>query len=56
MQPRHFISLLDLSGDEFRALINRAIELKNNRDPDFQPLKGKGHDRQNCKALHAKHL
>lgn len=41
MQPRHFISLLDLSGDEFRALINRAIELKNNRDPDFQPLKGK---------------
>ncbi len=38
--PRHFISLLDLSSDEFRALIMRAIELKNNRDPDFQPLKG----------------
>jgi len=40
MNPRHFISLLDLSSDEFRTLIQRAIELKNNRDPDFQPLKG----------------
>ena len=40
MQPRHFISLLDLSGDEFRSLISRAIDLKNNRKPDFQPLKG----------------
>jgi ornithine carbamoyltransferase len=40
MNPRHFISLLDLSGDEFRRLINRAIVLKNNRDPDYQPLKG----------------
>jgi ornithine carbamoyltransferase len=40
MNPRHFISLLDLSGDEFRGLINRAIVLKNNRDPDYQPLKG----------------
>ncbi|MDQ7090605.1 MAG: ornithine carbamoyltransferase [Methylococcales bacterium] len=40
-QPRHFISLNDLSSDEFRALIARAIVLKNNRDPDFQPLKGK---------------
>lgn len=40
MNPRHFISLLDLSSDEFRALINRAIELKNKRDPNFQPLKG----------------
>jgi len=40
MNPRHFISLLDLSSDEFRALIQRAIELKNKRDPDFQPLKG----------------
>ncbi len=41
MPARHFISLLDLSGDEFRNLIARAIYLKNNRDPDFQPLKGK---------------
>lgn len=41
MQPRHFISLLDLSSRELRDLIHRAIELKNNRDPDFQPLKGK---------------
>jgi ornithine carbamoyltransferase len=40
MQPRHFISLLDISGSEFRGLINRAIELKNHRDPDCQPLKG----------------
>ncbi|MCK5871259.1 MAG: ornithine carbamoyltransferase [Methylococcales bacterium] len=41
MPVRHFMSLLDLSGDEFRNLIARAIYLKNNRDPDFQPLKGK---------------
>jgi ornithine carbamoyltransferase len=40
MQPRHFISLLDISGSEFRGLINRAIGLKNHRDPDYQPLKG----------------
>jgi len=40
MQPKHFISLLDLSSDEFRTLINRATELKNNRNPEFQPLKG----------------
>lgn len=40
MNPRHFISLLDLSGDEFRSLIDRGIVLKNNRDPNYQPLKG----------------
>lgn len=40
MNPRHFISLHDLTSDEFRCLINRAITLKNNRDPDYQPLKG----------------
>lgn len=40
MPPRHFISLLDISGNEFRALIERAIALKNHRDPDYQPLKG----------------
>jgi ornithine carbamoyltransferase len=40
MQPRHFISLLDISGNEFRGLIKRAIALKNHRDPDYQPLKG----------------
>ena len=40
MNPRHFTSLLDLSGEEFRRIINRAIELKNNRDADYQPLKG----------------
>jgi ornithine carbamoyltransferase len=38
--PRHFISLLDLTAQEFRSLIDRAIELKNNQNPDFQPLKG----------------
>lgn len=41
MQPRHFTSLLDLSGTELRNLIHRAIQLKTHRDPDFQPLKGK---------------
>ena len=40
MNPRHFISLLDFSGDELRSLINRAIVLKINRDPNYQPLKG----------------
>ncbi len=40
MNPRHFISLLDLTSDELRGLIHRAIELKNHRDPDYQPLKG----------------
>ena len=41
MNPRHFTSLLDLSSEEFHFIINRAIELKNNRDPDYQPLKGR---------------
>ncbi len=41
MQPKHFISLLDLSSDEFRSLISRATDLKNNRKPSFQPLKGR---------------
>ena len=40
MKPRHFISLLDLSSTEFRALIARAIILKNHRDPNYQPLQG----------------
>lgn len=40
-QPRHFISLLDLSHEEFLGLISRATDLKNHRDPEFQPLKGK---------------
>lgn len=40
MKPRHFISLLDLTGDEFRTLIERAIMLKHVRDHDYQPLKG----------------
>jgi len=40
MKPRHFISLLDLTGDEFRGLINRAVALKKHRDSNYQPLKG----------------
>ena len=40
MNPRHFTSLLDLSSEEFHFIIDRAIVLKNNRDPDYQPLKG----------------
>jgi ornithine carbamoyltransferase len=38
--PRHFISLLDLTSEEFRSLIERAIMLKHVRDHDYQPLKG----------------
>ncbi len=41
MQPRHFLTLLDLSRDELRALIQRAIHLKHHPDRDYQPLKGK---------------
>lgn len=41
MQPRHFISLLDLSSSELRQLIHRATELKHHRDANYQPLKGK---------------
>lgn len=41
MKPRHLTSLLDLSSAEFRHIIHRAIELKNHRDMNYQPLKGK---------------
>ncbi|XSG83967.1 MAG: ornithine carbamoyltransferase [Methylohalobius sp. ZOD2] len=37
---RHFLTLLDLSTDELRALIRRASELKQIREP-FEPLKNK---------------
>ena len=40
-QPRHFVSLHDLTHDELRTLIHRATELKTHRDPNYQPLKGK---------------
>jgi len=40
MKPRHLITLLDLSGGEFRALIRRAIELKHLKSP-YEPLKNK---------------
>ncbi|HHH39303.1 MAG TPA: ornithine carbamoyltransferase [Sedimenticola sp.] len=41
--PRHFLSLLDLSGDELRALIGRAIELKEmlNRGERYAPFTGR---------------
>jgi ornithine carbamoyltransferase len=41
MKVRHFISLLDITGYEFRKLINRAIELKKHRDANYHPFKGK---------------
>ena len=41
MKPRHFISLNDLSADEFRQLISRASELKAQGHTDYQPLKNR---------------
>lgn len=40
---RHFLTLLDLSKDEFHHVIKRAIELKaiRNRGEDFQPFSNK---------------
>lgn len=40
---RHFLTLTDLSSDEFRALLNRAIELKTMRRNGevYEPLKNK---------------
>ncbi len=40
---RHFLTLTDLNSDEFRQLINRAIELKSilHRGEIFEPLKNK---------------
>ncbi len=40
---RHFLTLTDLSAEEFRSLINRAIELKTiqHRGEIFEPLKNK---------------
>ena len=40
MKPRHFTSLLDLSSEELRQILNRAIELKNTKGREYQPLKG----------------
>jgi ornithine carbamoyltransferase len=40
MKPRHLITLLDLSGEEFRALIRRAVELKHMKSP-YEPLRNK---------------
>jgi len=42
-QPRHFLTLLDLSGDELRQLIHRAIELKamQRQGIIYEPLKNR---------------
>jgi len=40
MNPRHLITLMDLSGEEIRALIQRASELKRRRE-FYEPLKNK---------------
>jgi ornithine carbamoyltransferase len=40
MNPRHFVTFTDLDGDELRALIRRAIELKHLKTP-YEPLKNK---------------
>jgi len=40
MKPRHYVSFTDLSGDETRALIRRAIELKQLKSV-YEPLKNK---------------
>ena len=40
MKPRHFTSLLDLSSEELRQILNRAIELKSTKNREYQPLKG----------------
>ena len=43
MQTRHFLSLLDLSGDELRSLIHHAIDVKNSLKSGIShtPLTGK---------------
>ncbi|MGR9099418.1 MAG: ornithine carbamoyltransferase [Gammaproteobacteria bacterium] len=42
MNPKHFISLMDLSAEELRALLSRATELKQQkRASDYQPLKNR---------------
>ncbi|WP_139559395.1 ornithine carbamoyltransferase [Methylotetracoccus oryzae] len=39
-EPRHFITLLDISGAEFRRLIDRAMQLKAARET-YEPFKNK---------------
>ncbi|MCI0666599.1 MAG: ornithine carbamoyltransferase [Methylococcaceae bacterium] len=41
MNPRHFLTLLDLSSEELRRLIVRASEFKRNPDRNHEPLKNK---------------
>ncbi|MFD1384196.1 ornithine carbamoyltransferase [Rhodanobacter aciditrophus] len=43
MSPRHFLTLKDLSSDELKQLLSRAIELKrmHREGTEYQPLKNK---------------
>ncbi|MDH3637766.1 MAG: ornithine carbamoyltransferase [Gammaproteobacteria bacterium] len=43
MKTRHFLTLADLSGDELKQLVNRAIELKRilKAGETYEPLRGK---------------
>jgi ornithine carbamoyltransferase len=40
MKPRHFVTLRDISPSEFRALLQRAIELKHLKGP-YEPLRNR---------------
>ncbi len=40
MNPRHFVTFMDLSGEEVRSLIHRAVELKRLKTI-YEPLKNK---------------
>ena len=40
MNPRHFVTFMDLSGEEVRNLIRRAVELKQLKTI-YEPLKNK---------------
>ncbi len=41
MKPRHFLKLSDLSAAEVRALLARAGDLRQQRDPAYRPLTGR---------------
>ncbi len=52
MPTRHFLTLNDLTSDEFKALIQRAIELKamQRRGERYEPLK----NHQHVRVFHSK--
>ncbi len=41
MTPRHFTSLLDVTSDELRSLLDKAMVFKRLPDREYQPLKGR---------------